>query len=108
MTNPIIARDTLRDVINAWNGDTFSVAFLKKDGALRIMKKATTSIPASELKGGQRNYDAVEKGLVTVYEEGVGVRCFALDRVVNITFDGVTFTVGGSLTCGACGQHLPE
>lgn len=55
------------EFITGTNGKIFSVEFIKRStGELRLMLCRTGV--KSHLKGGELKYDAVEKGLVTVFD----------------------------------------
>ena len=79
------------DVFKAANGRIFSVTFVKRtDGSIRDMLCRTGV--AKHLKGGEPAYDALSKGLMTVYSlDAQGYRNINLDSVLSAKVDGVVY-----------------
>jgi hypothetical protein len=71
------------------SGNVFRVDFLKKDDSLRTMVCRFGVKKFANGKG--MSYSPVEKGLVTVYEFGVGYRTVNLDRIVLIKHGGTVY-----------------
>lgn len=81
--------ETLRALLSATRGRFFHVTFLKKDGSVRSMVCRTGV--TSHLKGGDKSFSDLDKGLVTVYDVHTrGYRSFSLDRILSFTFGGLT------------------
>ena len=64
----------------------FTVEFTKKDGTHRVMNCRMGV--RKHLKGGDLNYNPVEKGLLTVFDmQKNAYRCVPLDRVKKARID---------------------
>ena len=76
------------EVFQAANGRIFSVDFIKRTtGELRTMNCRTGV--TKHLKGGEPAYDALSKGLMTVYSlDSQGYRSINLDGVLTAKVDG--------------------
>jgi len=75
------------------SGRVCRVDFIKKDNTLRTMVCRTGV--HKHTTGGGRGYDPADKGLITVFEFGVGYRTVAIDRIVGIKHGGVWHSLNG-------------
>ena len=74
------------------SGQLCRVDALKADGTLRTYSSCRTGVRKG-LKGTGMRYNAAEKGLITVYEFGVGHRTIAIDRIVGIKHGGTWYNL---------------
>lgn len=88
-----IKRDDLRAFLTGLHGQFFTVEFIKRStGELRTMN-ATLNY-RSLLVGGAAKYDAKEKGLLVVRDEGKNaIRSIPLDSVLVIRAKGNSYEV---------------
>ena len=73
------------------DGRFFTVKFRKKDGSLRVMNCRTGVHKYTT--GGKLKYNPVDKGLLTVFEPGVGYRTINLKTIEEINANKYTLTV---------------
>lgn len=91
------------------SGQICRVDAVKKNGTLRTYSSCRTGV-SKGVAGKGMSYNPEEKGLITVYEFGVGHRTIAIDRIVGIKHGGVwydfnslndtRFTIGRRLWLG--------
>jgi hypothetical protein len=76
------------------SGQLCRVDAVKKDGTLRTYSSCRTGV-SKGVTGTGMSYNPQEKGLITVYEFGVGHRTIAIDRIVGIKHGGVWYDLNG-------------
>ena len=74
------------------SGQICRVDAVKKDGTLRTYSSCRTGV-SKGVTGAGRKYDAEAKGLITVFEMGVGFRTIAIDRIIGIKNSGVWYNL---------------
>lgn len=82
-----------KELISSTNGKFFSVLFRKRsNNELREMVCRTKV--HKHLKGGEKKYDAEEKGLLTVYSiDSKGYRCIPLENLKQVCLEGKAYKV---------------
>lgn len=95
---------TLAQIINLFDklrksGKVFRVDFVK-----RTTGEARTMVcrfgVKKYLKGGQRSFDAGDKGLFTVYEFGKGYRSITIDNLLILKTGGIVYVFSTTLKPG--------
>lgn len=79
--------EKLKEIVS--NGKMFTVTFKKKDGSIRTMNCRTGV--KKHLKGGTLGYDAIAKGLLTVFEIGQGYKTIPAEGIIEVHANGSTY-----------------
>ena len=104
-----LSREEVLSVVNEHSGKIFSCVFVKKDGTVRQMKCRTGV--KKYLAGGQLAYDAIERGLLPVYEVKSGVtdaeredsyRMINILTLISLNIGGQEYTINNNaMKCAA-------
>ena len=80
------------------NGKVFRVDFFKKDMTQRTM--VCRCGVKSKLKGGKAGYNFTYRGLMSVYEFGVGYRTVNVAQIIFIKYGGILYVFDAPIPNG--------